>query len=218
MNVRIALVVAEAFASRYDLDVTSGGTLGLADRRRALLASFATVLFLCQLRHPVIRFSVPLLNFVVGSILAFGLPWSAACLMWRASRRRWTRVLVVCVFVLLVPYSFAALFGSAMTAFAFKGGDDMSFRRIAELPWNGTFVRLYRTDGGATTDYGIVVRHERAILPGVVLVRNLDDFYPCASLDLAGTRDGVRLKDERSYCTGFSAANRDYPLRRFVYL
>jgi hypothetical protein len=219
VNIRTALFVAEAFASSYDSDVTIGATLGLADRRWAWLTSFATVLFLWQLRHPVIRFSVPLLDFVVGTILAFGLPWSTACLIWRAARRRSTRVvLVVCVIVLLLPYSLAVLLGSAMTALAFKGGDDMSFRRVAELPWNGTFVRLYLTDGGATTDYGIVVRHERAIAPGVVLVRNLDDFYHCASLDLEGTRDGVRLKDERSYCSGFSAANRDCRLKRFVYL
>jgi hypothetical protein len=183
---------------------------------RASLLSAVTILFLWQPRRPVIRFSAPLVNFVVGSALAFLLPWGAACMIWEAGRRR-NRVLAACIVVLLIPYSLVVLLGSATTAMAFKGGHDMSFDRIAELAWDGTSVRLYRTDGGATTDYGVVARQERRILPGLMLVRTLDDFYPCASLDLEATRDGVRLGDKRSHCSGFPAAYRNYRLRRFVY-
>jgi hypothetical protein len=215
---RGADIVAEMAASSYDSVVgIDDGTAVSGRGVWAALPSAATALFLWQLRHPAIRFSSPLVNFVIGSALAFVLPWGAARMLWSAGRRHWSRVIRVCIVALLIPYSLIALVGSAMSAFAFRGGHDLSFDRVAELPWDGTFVRLYRTDGGATTDYGIVVRHERGIVPGIMLVRTLDLFYPCASLDLAATGYGVRLEHKRSYCEAFSATHRDYALKRFVY-
>ena len=38
--------------------------------------------------------------------------------------------------------------------------------------------------GEATIDYGVAIRQERPILPGVLLVRELDRIYPCYSADL----------------------------------
>jgi hypothetical protein len=136
--------------------------------------------------------------------------------VWRAGHRL-GKVIAVCVVILLVPYSLVVLLGSAMTAGAFKGGHDLSFEQFSELPWKGTAIRLYRTNGGATTDYGVVVRQERRLLPGIMLVRTVDSFYHCESIDVETTPSGIRLADRRSYCGAFPPGYRDYRLRSFVY-
>lgn len=72
-------------------------------------------------------------------------------------------------------------------------------------------------NGGATTDFGVVVRQERTIFPGILLVRDLDEFYPCHSIELAATEKGVRAQNGRSDCISFGDRRRDYPLKPFVY-
>jgi hypothetical protein len=80
-------------------------------------------------------------------------------------------------------------------AFAYKNGRDLSFDQFAETPWRGSHVRLYRIDCGATTDYGVVIRQELNLFPGVQLVRRLDTFYPCASLDSTSTDSGISVTE-----------------------
>jgi hypothetical protein len=87
--------------------------------------------------------------------------------------------------------------------------------RIAEVPGADSSVRMYRINGGATTAYGIVIRQERSVLPGLLLVRNVDTFYPCYSVDLARTRDGFQvLPPSDESCV---AREQAYRLQRFVY-
>ena len=59
-----------------------------------------------------------------------------------------------------------------------RTGVDSGFERIRELESDGTFYRLYRTNGGATTSYGLELRKERGFLPGIKLVSQLVRFYP----------------------------------------
>ena len=87
------------------------------------LVSAAVVVLFWQLRSPVIRFSWPFLNYVVGSVLAFGLPWLAAYTIWRLGRR-WTNTIAILFGILLIPYSLIVLLGSTMTAASFKDGRD----------------------------------------------------------------------------------------------
>jgi hypothetical protein len=50
--------------------------------------------------------------------------------------------------------------------------------RIAEIPMRGYSVEIVRTNSGAMSSYGIEVRQERQLLPGVRLVRAMGGFYP----------------------------------------
>jgi hypothetical protein len=46
------------------------------------------------------------------------------------------------------------------------------------LPTPRGSVVVYRTDGGATTSFGIVVRLQCTLIPGVLVVRELENRYP----------------------------------------
>jgi len=116
----------------------------------------------------------------------------------------------------LLCYSALWLFGFAM-GFSYKDGRSRSFNRFAETHWKGSKIRLYRTDGGATTDSGVVIRQERTLIPGLLLVRRLDDFYPCGLLDAESTDKGITVRNHGTACTGLKETSRDYPLKRFLY-
>jgi hypothetical protein len=183
---------------------------------RVGLISAAIAVFFWQLGNPIIRFSLPFLNYVVGWALALVLPWLAHDMVRRLGRW-WAKGAAVIIGVLLIPYSLIVLLGSAMTVLVFKGGHDLSFDQFSDSPWKGTAVRLYRTNFGATTAYGVVIRQERTVFPGIMLVRTLDTFDHCYSLDVTTAEHGIRVEDMHSYCSGFSGRYQDYRLRRFVY-
>ena len=78
---------------------------------------------------------------------------------------------------------------------------------------NGTQVVAYRTDGGATTDFGIVVRQQRRLMPGLLVVRDLYSEYDAhdARLEVAGPA-AVRVIMDRA------DGELTFPVRRFVWL
>jgi hypothetical protein len=55
-------------------------------------------------------------------------------------------------------------------------GLDLSFEKIRELPVSGAIYRVYRTNGGATTNWGIALRKERPLIAGMKLVTRLGHF------------------------------------------
>ncbi len=190
---------------------------GLKERWKAVaLLGGGSAIFFLQLRHPVIRFEWPVANELLGFAFGLCLPWLTAVAIFRIGRW-WSKTIALIAVVPLLLYSAVFLLGSAMTGFAYKNGRDLSFERFAETRWKGSEVRFYRTNGGATTDFGVVIRQERNLIPGVVLVRRLDDFYPCFSLDAASTDVGIAISDGRSECRGFQEQQRDYRLKPFLY-
>gem|GEM_PF-4395911 len=56
---------------------------------------------------------------------------------------------------------------------------------INELKCNNQSIKVYRTNGGATTDFGILVREEKQILPRLLYVRTIFDKY---HLDTIGVK------------------------------
>ena len=166
----------------------------------------ATALFFWQLRNPAIRFSSTLANDVLGFALAIGLPWLAVISLLRAGR--WAKVLAAAAGIPLLLYSGVVFLGLVMSG---------SFNRFAEKAWKGSKVALYLTNGGATTDFGVVIRQERAMLPGILLVRRIEDFYPCQSLEVKSTDEGIEISDPSSSCEGLSGRNKRYRLKSFVY-
>jgi hypothetical protein len=180
------------------------------------ILSLATVVLYWQFRHPVVRTSSTLVNEGLGLFLALGLPWLALLSLTRL-KRWWGNAIVIAGIFPLLFYSGLVFFVAMMQLGAMKNGRDLSFEPLSERQWNGSHVRFYRTNGGATTDYGLVIRQERAILPGVLLVRRLDDFYPCYSVDAREIDEGVQVEDAHGSCPGFSQRPQKYRLKRFVY-
>ena len=58
-------------------------------------------------------------------------------------------------------------------------GKDYSFENIHKIMTGDFDIKIYRSNGGATTAFGIIVRQEREILPGLLLVKELYPKYDC---------------------------------------
>ena len=175
-----------------------------------------SAIFFYQLSHPMIRFESPVANETLSLILGLCLPWLTAAAILRIGRW-WSSALAVIAVIPLLVYSAVFLHVSAMIGSAYKNGRDLSFDRFSEIHWKGSEVRFYRTNGGATTAFGVVVRQERRLLPGVLLVRRVDGFYPCYSLDAASTDVGITVRARPSECRGFLEQRREYRLKPFLY-
>jgi hypothetical protein len=197
-----------------EVDTTSRPALSSRWGSVALLG--ATIIFLWQLRHPFVRFASPVVNESLGFLLGLGLPWLTLSAIFRVGRW-WSKALAIAAILPLLLYSFVFLFGLLMTALAYNNGHDLSFDGFAETPCKGSDVRFYRTNGGATTDYGVVIRHEKILFPGVLLVRTIDNFYPCYSLDATPTDSGITITDKSADCDDFREQSREYRLKRFIY-
>jgi hypothetical protein len=184
--------------------------------KNVALLGGGSVVFFWQLRHPIIRFAWPVANALFGFVLGLCLPWLTAVATFCIGRW-WSKAIALIAVIPLVLYSAVFLLGWAMTGLDYRNGRDLTFDRFAETYWKGSEVRFYRTDGGATTHFGVVVRQERSLFPGVLLVRQLDDFYPCFSLDAASTDTGITVRDGRSECRDLPEQRREYRLKPFLY-
>jgi hypothetical protein len=184
--------------------------------KHAVCCCAGTIIFLWQVRYPVLRFSSPILNEIIGFVLAIGLPWITAITVFRIGTRS-SKIIFLAAALPLLYYSAIVFLGTAMTGFAYKNGRDLSFDQFMELQWRGSDVRLYRTDGGATTDYGVVIRQERKVFPGIMLIRPIDTFYHCYSLNATSTETGISVTDQHSECRSFPGQRREYTLRPHLY-
>jgi hypothetical protein len=81
----------------------------------------------------------------------------------------------------MVLILFSLLLGSASCFFNtinWDTGADPSFVCLKSIKLNHSQVSVYRTDGGALSSFGVLIRQEMAIFPRVLLVKRLDFFYP----------------------------------------
>jgi hypothetical protein len=184
--------------------------------KRVALLSAGSVLFFWQLGHPLVRFASPVVNELVGFAFALGLPW-LTLVAFLSIGRWWSSAVGTLAFVLLVLYTALLLLGETMTAYTFKDGRALSFDCFEATVWKDSQVRLYRTNGGATTDFGVVIQQEKGLLPGILLVRRLDFFSHCEALEATSTDTGIAVEDKDSDCRGFYERHREYALKRSVY-
>jgi hypothetical protein len=138
------------------------------------------VAFVVNWRSPTVRLSVGWLN-PFAFLLAMALPTVALVVVWslrgptpRAERTRRTVAMALCLPAIVVS---APLMLLAALDLAFGGVARDPIDRVAV---GSTRVVVYRTNGGATTAYGILVREERPILPGVLRVAELASAYRAA--------------------------------------
>src|SRR5258708_2793838 len=118
--------------------------------------------------------------------------------------------LTVIVALALLLYSAAAIAAAGLDWLGIT-------RQPEETNWKGSKIALYRTDGGATSGYGVIVRQERAIFPGVLLVRKIGDLYPCGVLTVASTKEGISvIPPTPQSCTDLQSS-RTYTLKPHIY-
>ena len=145
-------------------------------------------------RYPVFRFTSPALD--QAFFVAFMFLLAAAAVFAIAVRPSWVGWPMAAV--LAVPAagaSLLALLALPGVAETFASGRNTAFEPIHLIRTSRGDVRAYRTNGGATTSFGIVVRQERVLFPGLKVVRDIYHAYPAYDVPIEMLPDGQVMVD-----------------------
>jgi hypothetical protein len=139
------------------------------------------------------RFEYAPANYAVVTGLALAVPclliWLSLRLLAKPNWWRW--VLCAAAFLVSIPFVLFALFASMELATVAAKSVDPSFEPVGELQSEHAAYRVYRTNGGAMTSFGIVLRRERFLAPGLKLVRVVRNFYPASEATLERLPSGL---------------------------
>lgn len=152
------------------------------------------IIFLLNFIPTFIRFSSPLLN-ECAEIICLLIPF---ILLFHGFRFKLKDLKIVNGVFLIIPILISILslfFESFVLVDIVKTGTDPSFEKIKTLELSKSSVNVYRTDGGATTDFGIIVRQEMKVLPGILIVKQFYNEYHKYDIELARIGgDSLRLE------------------------
>jgi hypothetical protein len=87
----------------------------------------------------------------------------------------------------LLPLGLVAVLSGLVSLFALVF--PLAKDRVQTIDLGLTTIAAYRTNGGATTSFGMIVRQEMRVLPGVLLIRELAHEYPAESVLIERTSD-----------------------------
>jgi hypothetical protein len=134
---------------------------------------------------------IPLLNWFMMMLVVSSFPIIlVSTLLLPESRGLWfMRLLLSMVSALSLLPILGLLFWEGSPTFTHTD-QDPSFERIHEVIVQDYAIRAYRTNGGAATDYGIVVRRESTNPGSFYLFKNLYSAYHQSEVDVSPTRDG----------------------------
>ncbi len=141
-----------------------------------LLVLFFCV-FLVNWFLPVLRFSNPKANYFFSIIfLTIPLLLLINGFFFKKYRLKVLNGLVL-IFPSLIMLNFILL--NLISLVSIKEDNiDPSFDCVNTISLEKSIINVYRTDGGATTSIGIVVRQEMELLFGLKLVKNVFNEYP----------------------------------------
>lgn len=142
------------------------------------VAFWFTSFYLLLFSPYFLRFENPRLNHIIFIILLLLVPFS---LIWLSRKVNgfWYGFLIFISIASFIPIAFIALMTYATTAFD-ENGKDLGFEKIDEIQGESNYFRLYRTNGGATTSFGLVMRKEKPIIFGLKLVSPIKGFSPAS--------------------------------------
>lgn len=161
----------------------------------ALLVGAVGILFWRFSSRIVPSFSFPALNDAAFIVLVWAVPISVLGLAGTVPHR-WVSLALLLIGLPLVFVALPLSFLSALMMFdTLTMGKDASFEQIAELKGRRSTFRAYRSDGGATTSYSVVLRREFDVVPGFRLVS-----FEC-SLQRAYQAQLIFLSDRRGRLT-----------------
>ena len=148
------------------------------------------------------RFEAEALNYASAIALAIVIPASLTRMAAKSSAKplHWTAGIAIAL--VWVPFGLFALFASIGLDEVLADGLDTGFEPVAELQGTGVRYRFYLTDGGATTAYGLVLRRERPVVPGMMLIDVLHSDYPAHDATMVRLADGRARLDVLPYLEG----------------
>lgn len=143
------------------------------------------------------RFEYPPLNYAAIIALALALPTILFWFAFFVLSKGWRWAVVVVASLISVPICIFVLLASIVLQNVASTGVDYSFEPIAEIRGEHVSHRLYRTNGGATTAFGIVLRKEIPLPLGLKLVTLVRGYYPARDATLERLPSGqARLRVE----------------------
>lgn len=148
------------------------------------------------------RFEYTPLNYAAVILLALSIPAVLFWLAFAALSSGWRWVVAIIAIVITIPVGFFCLFASLELQSVVTAGVDTSFEPLAELRGEHMNHRVYRTNGGATTAYGIVLRRERPLLLGLKLVTVVRTYYPAHDATLERLPSGQARLSVGAYGPG----------------
>jgi len=172
---------------------------------------------------PIVRLSSDSANYAVGT-LSFILPFLTAFFAFVVPKRWLTSALIVVFLLPILCFSAVGLFFEALMARdVWRTGLNPSFERISTVPLAGYSVGIYRTNCGAPCSYGIYPLQEKQIIPGILLVRQLDGFgdageatYKVIGPDTLMLSIPAYVDNDRPW-ESIPARSRVYHLKPFLY-
>jgi len=125
------------------------------------------VAWLNMLDTPVeIRFSSTQYNYLFVMVLCVLLPLSIFLTSFTLNKRSNKYAGIGLSVFLVFPCSLVYYFSSDSFEDIDRNGVDISFEKINEIKAGGSSYCLYRTNGGATTSFGLVLRKETSVVGG----------------------------------------------------
>jgi amino acid transporter len=179
--------------------------------KSVLLLLGVWLMTLLNWRLPFLRFSNHWANVafvLLASLLPFGLIGTGLVHLGKYRPTEGSRLLTLGLLLLSLPL-FAVVVVEVLILPPLANEDDASFAKIAQIEEQ---IALYRTNGGATTEYGLVVRQEQRLLPGVLLVKQVFSKYGISYLNYTKAGNHLTIMDPAS-----TLKIHEVELKRYVY-
>lgn len=172
--------------------------------KKIAVAAIIFVIALANISFPGLRFSSWFAN-DVAFILILTIPLIIFFLSFSLQNKQ-MKIAIICCSLPVAGICLISQFFLFLHVSISKNGEDATFSPVAKIFVNGSNVVTYESDLGATTKAYIVVRQEREIVSGLLLVRELynEEIYQFGRLEVAGSAT-VRIDDLT------------IPVRRFVW-
>jgi len=111
-------------------------------------------------------------------------PLALVVLALEVRRSPWRRLAIIATTLLTVASVLPAGCAGLEVAFMPGGQNDPGFEPVLRQRNGTSDLVLYRTNCGATCSFGLVLRQQRRIVPGLRIARRLADWYPADSATL----------------------------------
>jgi ABC-type transport system involved in multi-copper enzyme maturation permease subunit len=154
-------------------------------QRKYLLLLLASILFIVSLNlfFPGLRFEYGLLNYLVYSVVYISIP-VLLFLIGASSTRYWAQVIIIIIAIITALPTGVISYNALSRAYKIVStGSDQSLYLLASVEHAGSNYRLYRTNHNPLKAYGLILRKETHLLPGLKYVKQINGFY--------GTREGT---------------------------
>lgn len=118
-----------------------------------------------------LRFENARYNYLFVVVLSVILPISIFVSAFTFKKRSYLYSALIVGALLAFPSYLTYTVAKSDYAAVAKAGKDLSFEQINEVRVDGASYRLYRTNGGATTSFGLVLRKEIPFIKGLKIVK-----------------------------------------------